>query len=253
MRRHHDAERQHNQGGWGTAGHPHCPHRAARGGGRLHPWSFRLTFAGSRQRDAGCAHRATPEVRPLPPDCSTRSSVRRASRCHRSAPTPARSQCEWLQVRPPVTETKQHVRPYTRCVTGRTIPQPCAAPGRSCQSQTTRALAGRAGLGDGQPSKCRTCRVGGVWRPLDLPEGATTRQPGGRAARPMWRFRRGLPPGWRVVGRCQVEGTPHDPRCARSVGGRVGLIVWAFYGHKTHPDNRKRPQTISVCSRETRC
>jgi hypothetical protein len=59
--------------------------------------------------------------------------------------------------------------------------------------------------------KCRTCRVGrGVASPRP-PARATTRQPGGRALRRMWRFRRGLPPGWRVVGRCQVEGTPHDP------------------------------------------
>jgi len=27
------------------------------------------------------------------------------------------------------------------------------------------------------------------------------------------RFHRGLPPGCRVVGRCQVDGMPHEPRC----------------------------------------
>ena len=26
-------------------------------------------------------------------------------------------------------------------------------------------------------------------------------------------MRRGLPPGRRAVGRCQVDGMPHDPRC----------------------------------------
>ncbi|MFZ0120194.1 MAG: hypothetical protein WBR33_21840 [Pseudonocardiaceae bacterium] len=29
------------------------------------------------------------------------------------------------------------------------------------------------------------------------------------------------------------------------------MIVWTLYGHKTRPDNRKRPQMTSVCSRES--
>ncbi len=45
---------------------------------------------------------------------------------------------------------------------------------------------------------------------------ATTRQPGGRAGQCTRRFRRGLPPGCRVVGRRQVDGTPHEPQRARS-------------------------------------
>ena len=63
--------------------------------------------------------------------------------------------------------------------------------------------------------KCRTCRVGWVWRPLDLLEGYHT-PARGQSCTAQVGFCRGLPPGWRVVGRCQVEGTPHDPRCARS-------------------------------------
>jgi len=49
------------------------------------------------------------------------------------------------------------------------------------------------------------------------PQGATTRQPGGRATRRTLRSRRGLPPGWRVVGLRQVDGMPHGPQRARSV------------------------------------
>ena len=37
------------------------------------PMVIRLRFAGSRQREAGCAHRATHEGTSLPPGCSTRS------------------------------------------------------------------------------------------------------------------------------------------------------------------------------------
>jgi hypothetical protein len=29
------------------------------------------------------------------------------------------------------------------------------------------------------------------------------------------------------------------------------LIVWTFYGHETRPDNRRSPQMMSVCSRES--
>ena len=40
---------------------------------------------------------------------------------------------------------------------------------------------------------------------------ATTRQPGARATRRTHRFHRGLPPGCRAVGLCQIDGIPHDP------------------------------------------
>ncbi len=69
---------------------------------------------------------------------------------------------------------------------------------------------------------------------------ATTRQPGGRAGRRTYGFRRGLPPGWRVAGLCQVDGTPHELHRARSSMITLRLmIVWTLYGHKTHPDNPK--------------
>ena len=40
---------------------------------------------------------------------------------------------------------------------------------------------------------------------------ATTRQPGSRARSRTCRFRRGLPPGRRVVGLRQIDGMPHRP------------------------------------------
>jgi hypothetical protein len=60
--------------------------------------------------------------------------------------------------------------------------------------------------------------VGGVWHPIDLRR-ATTRHPGGRARRRTHRFHRGLPPGCRVVGLCQIDGMPHEPHRARSTPG----------------------------------
>jgi len=84
------------------------------------------------------------------------------------------------------------------------------------------ALARRADLRDGQPPENRRRQGsggGGAASPRS-PLRATTRQPGGRAGRRTWRLRRGLPPGWRVVGLRQADGTPHDPRRARSHSGR---------------------------------
>jgi hypothetical protein len=50
----------------------------------------------------------------------------------------------------------------------------------------------------------------------------------------------------------QVDGTPHNPQHhCKIVSGHVELvIVWILYGHKTHPDNPRKPQTTSVYSRE---
>jgi hypothetical protein len=70
------------------------------------------------------------------------------------------------------------------------------------------------------------------------PQGLPHPSPGARAGRRTCRFRRGLPPSWGVVGLRQVDGTPHVPQRARSSMITLGLmIVWALYGHKTHPDN----------------
>ena len=89
---------------------------------------------------------------------------------------------KWPRVRPPTTETKQHARPYAQSVTDEPflnrvpllevlvdLNQPVPSPGGQVSGMASH-------------QKCRTCRVGGVWRPLDLPQGATTRQSGGRAA-----------------------------------------------------------------------
>ena len=101
---------------------------------------------------------------------------------------------------------------------------------------TTPALAGRAGLGDGQPSEVPHV-LGGVWRPLDLPEGyhtpargqsRTAHAPVPSMAAP------GLACGRAMPGR----GDATRPPVCKIVGGRVELmIVWTLYGHKTHPDN----------------
>jgi hypothetical protein len=79
------------------------------------------------------------------------------------------------------------------------------------------ALAGRADLRDGQPQEpLRLSRGGQGVASHRSPPRATTRQPGGRARRRTHRLGRGLPPGCRVVGLRQIDGTPHEPQRARS-------------------------------------
>jgi hypothetical protein len=53
---------------------------------------------------------------------------------------------------------------------------------------------------------------------------ATTRQPGGRARSRRRRFRRGLPPGWRVVGLRQIDGMPHGPPARKIVGDLLATV-----------------------------
>jgi hypothetical protein len=63
---------------------------------------------------------------------------------------------------------------------------PAAQHQQRSRVQPNNALAGRAGLQDGQPSVVlRQDWVGRVWHPIDLLEAATTRQPGGRAGERM--------------------------------------------------------------------
>ncbi len=114
-----------------------------------------------------------------------------------------------------MTEMKQHVRSYTQCVTDELFLNRMPLLENLADLEQPVPLPGGQVSGMASHQRCRTCRVGGVWRPLDLPQGLPPRQPRGRAARHMWRFRRGLPPGWRVAGRCKVEGTPHNPQRAR--------------------------------------
>jgi len=54
--------------------------------------------------------------------------------------------------------------------------------------------------------------MGGVWHPIDLPEGLPHGAPGAELHDVGRRLRRGLPPGRRAVGRCQVDGMPHEPQ-----------------------------------------
>ncbi len=86
----------------------------------------------------------------------------------------------------------------------------CSCPRRAAGLRDGRAVRGSGGevvaAGCGIPTTSRR---------------ATTRQPRGRAARGTVRVRRGLPPGRRVVGRCQVDGMPHQPRRGRKCTGRL--------------------------------
>ena len=79
----------------------------------------------------------------------------------------------------------------------------------------------RAGSGGG---------IGGrVRHPIDLPEGYHTAARGQSCASTLT-TRRGLPPGHRAVGRCQVDGMPHEPRRGAKNTGRPaapGLISQA--------------------------
>jgi hypothetical protein len=80
-----------------------------------------------------------------------------------------------------------------------------------------RALAGRAGLQDGQHKRQARHGVGrvGCGIPSTSPR-ATTRCPGGKPGK-LGRWRGGmLPPGHRMVGLCQAAGMPHDSQHARS-------------------------------------
>ena len=95
-------------------------------------------------------------------------------------------------------------------------------PSRPRSHRSAHALAGRQVSGIAEPlggAVVRWWRQGAASR--RPPGGATTRQPRGRAARGTVRVRRGLPPGRRVVGRCTVDGMPHQPRRGRKCTGRL--------------------------------
>ena len=80
---------------------------------------------------------------------------------------------------------------------------------RAC-TQPRNALAGRANLRDDQPQELlRLAKWARVWHPLDLLKGYHPAARG-RARRRTDRFRRGLPPGCRVVGLRQIDGMPHQ-------------------------------------------
>jgi hypothetical protein len=68
-----------------------------------------------------------------------------------------------------------------------------------------RRVYGRAALAGRQVSWMARVR-----HPVDLPEGLPHGVPGAELREVGWRFRRGLPPSRRAVGRCQVDGMPHE-------------------------------------------
>jgi len=71
----------------------------------------------------------------------------------------------------------------------------------------------RAGRSPGWPTRAGECGaswVGRVRHPIDLPEGYHTATRG-QSSPDRVALRRGPPPGRRVVGRCQVDGMPHEP------------------------------------------
>jgi hypothetical protein len=118
--------------------------------------------------------------------------------------------------------------------------------------QPNHALAGRAGLQDGQPRELpRQAEVGKVWHPIDLPEGYHTPARGqsqtAHAPVPS-RAAPELACGRAAPGR---QDATRAPTC--KIGDHVELmIIWILFGHKTHPDNPRQPPTTSVCSREIR-
>jgi hypothetical protein len=99
----------------------------------------------------------------------------------------------------------------------RAFPQRRSISNRSA-ARPNHALAGRAeaGLRDGQPRGLpRQGWVGGVWHPIDPPEGYHTAARG-RAGQCHAPVRSRAAPGCRVVGLRQVDGTPHESQRARS-------------------------------------
>jgi hypothetical protein len=125
-----------------------------------------------------------------------------------------------------------------RCSRGRDQ-EACLVSQKILSISTTPALAGRAGLGDGQPSEVPHVSGGrGVASPRP-PQGLPHASPGqsctAHVAVPS-RAAPGLTCGRAMPGR----GDATRPPVCKIVGSRVELmIVWTLYGHKTHPDNRK--------------
>ncbi len=123
---------------------------------------------------------------------------------------------------PQLTSTQRHSQAHERTTDQRSQevlrrgPCPLRRPCRS--GRTAPSPGGQAGcLRDGQPRELLWQGRGGQGvAPADLPEGATTRHPGGRARRRTCLFRRGLLPGCRTVGLRQVDGMPHESQRARS-------------------------------------
>jgi hypothetical protein len=164
--------------------------------------------------------------------------------CGPSQPTEQRSTTRF-------DAAQQRVLPLVSAGLGAVIRRPAWSPRRSCQSQ--RSLPSPGGQVSGMATIRSAARVG--WAGCGVPstslKGYHTPARGqsctAHVAVPS-RAAPGLACGRAMPGR----GDATRPPVCVIVGGRVGLIVWTLYGHKTHPDNRKRPQAMSVCSRERR-
>lgn len=108
-----------------------------------------------------------------------------------------------LQVRGRTANRRSHMR----C--SRSVPVSPTASSLTWEPCPRRA----AGLRDGQPpgllarGTVDRCGIPSTSRR------ATTRHPGGRARRRRYQLHRGLPPGCRAVGLCQVDGMPHVRVC----------------------------------------
>lgn len=53
--------------------------------------------------------------------------------------------------------------------------------------------------------------------------------------------------GCRVVVLRQTGGPPRTTRTTKTIGDHSAPVTdWTLYGHKTYPDNRRRPRTMSI-------
>jgi hypothetical protein len=128
----------------------------------------------------------------------------------------------------------------------------------------------------GAPTVRRVVLAAGGERALPSPGGQTSGIAGRLAGWVRWAGC-GIPPaslkGYHTPGRGQSHAR-HAPISSRAASGlprgrappdrrdatrpqgpkssvvNESMIVWTLYGHKTHPDNPRQPQTTSICSRE---
>ncbi len=125
-----------------------------------------------------------------------------------------------------------------RCFPGRDQ-KACLVLQKILSISTTLPSPGGQVSGMASHQKCRTCRVGGVWRPLNLPQGLPHANPGAEPHGACGGSVEGCPRAGVWPGDARSRGRHTTPVC-KIVGGRVELmIVWTLYGHKTHPGNRK--------------
>ena len=112
---------------------------------------------------------------------------------------------------------------------------------RSLSISTTRALAGRAGLGDASPPEQVRRWVG--WARCGVPStspGASTRQPGGRAGWPRSCSVEGCP--GLVCGRAMPgQGDVTQPPACKIVDGRVELMIVRTQTTSVYSESHRQP------------